>query len=52
LGVDGVITDEPEMAREVLADRAELGSVERLMLHAAVLFDRPLPKRTYRDGSP
>jgi len=52
LGVDGVITDEPEMAREVLADRAELGSVERLMLHAAVLFDRPVPKRTYRDGSP
>ncbi len=52
LGVDGVITDEPEMAREVLADRGEMGSVERLMLHAAVLFDRPLPKRTHRDGSP
>ncbi len=52
LGVDGVITDEPEMARGVLAQRADLSSAERLLLHAAVLFDRPLPKRTYRDASP
>jgi glycerophosphoryl diester phosphodiesterase len=49
LGVDGLITDEPEMAREVLADRADLNLVERLMLHVAVLFDRPLPQRTHRD---
>jgi glycerophosphoryl diester phosphodiesterase len=52
LGVDGVITDEPDLARQVLADRADMSSMERLMLHAAVLFDRPAPKRTYRDGSP
>ena len=52
LGVDGVITDEPEMAREVLADRADMSSVQRLMLHAAVLFERPLPERAYRDQSP
>ena len=52
LGVDGVITDEPEMAREVLADRADMSSVQRLLLHATVLFDRPLPQRVYRDQSP
>jgi glycerophosphoryl diester phosphodiesterase len=50
--VDGVITDEPEMAREVLADRADMSSVQRLLLHATVLFDRPLPQRVYRDQSP
>jgi glycerophosphoryl diester phosphodiesterase len=34
LGVDGIITDEPALAREVIAQRAELGSVERLLVHA------------------
>jgi glycerophosphoryl diester phosphodiesterase len=52
LGVDGIITDEPEMARKVLADRADLSSVERLLVHTAVLFGRPLPQRSYRDRSP
>ena len=52
LGVDGVITDEPKMARQVLADRLELNSIERLLLHAAVLFDQPIPSKEYRDQSP
>lgn len=52
LGVDGIITDEPEMARNVLADRSGLSSVERLLVHTAVLFGRPSPPRMYRDQSP
>ena len=52
LGVDGIITDEPEIARQVLAHRAGLSSVERLLVHTAVLFGRPVPPRTYRDESP
>lgn len=34
-GVDGVITDEPALARAVIARRAELSSVERLLLLAS-----------------
>jgi glycerophosphoryl diester phosphodiesterase len=34
-GVDGVITDHPALARQVLEDRAELSAAERLMLTAA-----------------
>ncbi len=52
LGVDGIITDEPEIARDVLADRSGLSSVERLLIHTAVLFGRPIPPRIYRDQSP
>ncbi|NEX22007.1 glycerophosphodiester phosphodiesterase [Thiorhodococcus mannitoliphagus] len=52
LGVDGMITDEPEMARQVLTQRTELSPVERLLIHTAVLLGRPTPQRTYRDDSP
>ncbi len=52
LGVDGIITDEPELAREVLAERAEMSSVERLLIHTAVLVGRPIPQKEYRDQSP
>jgi glycerophosphoryl diester phosphodiesterase len=38
LGVDGVITDEPLIGREVLKGRAELSSVQRLLLHIAKLL--------------
>jgi len=43
LGVDGVITDEPLLGREVLVARAELSAMERLLLHVAPLlgFDAP-----------
>jgi len=52
IGVDGVITDEPALAREVIAYRANLNPAERLLMHTAVLFGRPEPQRHYRDGSP
>jgi glycerophosphoryl diester phosphodiesterase len=52
LGADGVITDEPALAREVIADRADLNPAERLLMHTAILFGRPEPKHLYRDESP
>ena len=52
LGIDGIITDEPELARNVLAKRAEMSSIERLLIHTAVLVGRPVPQQTYRDESP
>ena len=52
LGVDGVISDEPALAREVIADRAGLNSAERLLMHTAILFGKPEPQRHYRDESP
>lgn len=52
LGVDGIITDEPAMAKRVLADRAGLSTAKRLLVRTALLFGRPLPERTYRDDSP
>ena len=52
LGVDGIITDEPEMARKVVTERSGLSTVERLLIHTAVLFGDPIPPRLYRDESP
>jgi len=52
LGVDGIITDEPRLAREVLDDRGKMSSVERLLVHTAVLIGRRVPVRVYRDESP
>ena len=52
LGVDGIITDEPALAREVILERADLNPAERLIMHTAVLFGRPEPPRQYRDDSP
>ncbi len=52
LGVDGVITDEPALAREVIAERVDLNPAERLLMHTAVLFGKPEPQRLYRDESP
>ncbi len=52
LSVDGIITDEPETARNVIAERSGLSSVERLLVHTAVLFGQPVPPRIYRDQSP
>ncbi|HID75128.1 MAG TPA: hypothetical protein EYP56_03935 [Planctomycetaceae bacterium] len=39
-GVDGVITDDVQMAREVLRQRAEMTPLERLMLEAAIVLGR------------
>lgn len=52
LGVDGIITDEPALARQVIAERSELNSVERLLIHTAVMLGKPLPQKAYRDNSP
>ncbi|MEN8174412.1 MAG: glycerophosphodiester phosphodiesterase [Pseudomonadota bacterium] len=52
IGVDGIITDEPEIARQVLEERKDMGPAERLLVHTAVLFGRPVPPRAYRDDSP
>lgn len=52
LGVDGLITDEPEIAREVLQEFNELNRTERLLLHTAVMFNRPISSKEYRDNSP
>ena len=43
LGVDGIITDEPALGREVLLARAELSSAQRLLLHMAPIFGVEAP---------
>ena len=43
LGVDGIITDEPALGREVLMARGELSSAQRLLLHMAPLFGVEAP---------
>jgi glycerophosphoryl diester phosphodiesterase len=52
LGADGLITDEPVLAREVLNKIGNMTPVERLLLHTAVLLKQPIPTQTYRDQSP
>ena len=52
LGIDGVITDEPEMARRILEQRAGMNPVERLLVHAAIIFGQPVAAGAYRDSSP
>jgi glycerophosphoryl diester phosphodiesterase len=52
LGVDGVITDEPALARKIIAERADFNPAERLLMHTTVLFGRAEPQRLYRDESP
>ncbi len=37
-GVNGIITDKPELARKVLEERAKLGPTERLLLQMAEVF--------------
>ena len=51
-GVNGIITDEPALARRVLRERAGLSTVERLLLSAATFFGKPGPIKDYRDNSP
>lgn len=52
IGVDGIITDEPALARKVIEDRADLNPAERLLLHTTALFGKPEPQRSYRDDLP
>jgi glycerophosphoryl diester phosphodiesterase len=37
-GVDGIITNEPALARSVLEQRAKLGSAQRMLVELATLF--------------
>jgi glycerophosphoryl diester phosphodiesterase len=48
-GVKSLITDKPALAREVLRQRAELGSLERLLLELAILFGAP-PSSSVEDA--
>lgn len=52
LGVDGLITNEPALARKVMEERKDLNPVERLVLHTAVILGKELPTKVYRDDSP
>jgi glycerophosphoryl diester phosphodiesterase len=48
MGIDGLITDEPALATRVLEQRAELGTLERLMLWFGEEIGRqlePVPER-------
>jgi len=51
-GADGIITNEPEIARKVIEARKNLKPIERLILHTAVILGKELPTKTYRDESP
>ena len=52
MGVDGIITDEPALARQVLTDRASMSSPQRLLLLLAERLGLSLPTGEYRDASP
>ena len=52
LGVDGIITNEPEMARQVMDERKNLNPIERFVLYTAVMLGKELPTKVYRDNSP
>jgi glycerophosphoryl diester phosphodiesterase len=52
LGVSGLITDEPALAREVLEQRAALGAGERLVLALGSRLGLSASDKAYRDASP
>jgi glycerophosphoryl diester phosphodiesterase len=52
LGVSGLITDEPALAREVLAQRAALSAAERLVLALGSRLGLSASDKEYRDASP
>jgi glycerophosphoryl diester phosphodiesterase len=52
MGVDGVITDEPALAGEVLRERAAMSTAERLLVSAALFLGKPVERGKYRDDSP
>ncbi|WP_170333221.1 glycerophosphodiester phosphodiesterase family protein [Ruegeria arenilitoris] len=52
MGVDGLITDRPAMANEVLRVRAEMGPAERLLLWLATTFGMSVDSEAMRDESP
>jgi glycerophosphoryl diester phosphodiesterase len=52
LGVAGLITDEPALAREVLEQRAALSAAERLVLALGSKLGLRVSDAVYRDASP
>ncbi len=52
MGVDGIITDEPALLREVLDVRASMSTPQRLFLLLAERLGLSLPTDGYRDASP
>ncbi|WP_073254758.1 glycerophosphodiester phosphodiesterase family protein [Shimia gijangensis] len=52
MGVDGLITDEPAMARNVISQRHELTTPERAVLALANKIGVALDTKEYRDESP
>jgi glycerophosphoryl diester phosphodiesterase len=52
LGVSGLITDEPALAREVLEQRAALSTAERLVLALGSRLGLRASDKEYRDASP
>ena len=52
MGVDGLITDDPALARRVLEARAELGPAERLLLWLAAEFGLEVDTKEMRDANP
>jgi glycerophosphoryl diester phosphodiesterase len=52
LGVDGLITDEPGLARRVLERRSELNSVERLLVGTAIFFGASAPPPPASEDAP
>ena len=52
LGVDGLITDEPALARRVLDQRADLNIAEKMALFIASRLGLKLNTGAYRDASP
>lgn len=52
LGVSGLITDEPALARQVVEERAALNTVQRLVLSLGSQLGLGVSDKVYRDGSP
>ena len=52
LGVDGIITNEPELAGSVREKYMALSTIQRLAFNAMVLFNTAIPQKIYRDDSP
>ncbi|SLN28662.1 Glycerophosphoryl diester phosphodiesterase [Roseovarius albus] len=51
-GVDGLITDEPGLAHQVIKARSEMSVVERLLVEVADVVGFASPEKIYRDASP
>lgn len=51
-GIDGLITDEPALALQVIQERNALSTPERLLIAASDLLGISLNDKAYRDDSP